>query len=268
MSRRRASRKSPRNRSSGKSFPARFETLESRTLLAVFTPTSGASLRSDIQAAEANGDAGNTIELAAGKYLLTGVRDPHPGQFAIAAHDCGGQRESYDHPARPHGIVEGPHFRRRRVGYRYLRETNDLRGQPPGGGQRQPGDGRGWRPARGRRRGEAQQRRGGQECGPRRHGDWRGRGANAHSGEQPGPGAGGQNGSAAQGGGIFLEAGTLNIVSSQISNNQAIGGNGGKGGKGVQARRGPRRHRYGGQKRREGRLPRRPGRKWHSRSEG
>ena len=78
MSRRGSSRKPSRERSSRGYFRARFETLESRTLLAVFNLTAAggdAALRSAIQAADSNVDTGNTINLAAGNYLLTNTAD-------------------------------------------------------------------------------------------------------------------------------------------------------------------------------------------------
>ncbi len=74
MSRCRPTRKSSRNRSSGGFSGVRFETLESRTLLSVFNlkaSAGDAGLRAAILAADTNGDLSNTINLAAGKYLLT-----------------------------------------------------------------------------------------------------------------------------------------------------------------------------------------------------
>ncbi len=93
MSRRRSFRKSPRDRSTRGFFRARFQTLESRTLLAVFAPMTAADLQTDIHLADTNGAASNTIDLAAVNYLLTsGALLIDNSGAPQNAHDHGGKR--------------------------------------------------------------------------------------------------------------------------------------------------------------------------------
>ncbi len=245
MRRRSIFRKPKQCRSSEKSFQRRFETLESRTLLAVFnlTPAAGdAGLRAAILAADTNGDPSNTINLAAGKYLLT---DTSAGDLVI---------NSGASPLTIAGAKESTTIIEPSPTVSWKTRIFDIEGSGTvtfknltiegGNLQAAPGN----NPVTAQGGGLLVD--GGQvklsnvavvkNVAHGATGIGGGGGAAGGSGQQPGPGGGGQKGFDAQGGGIFLAGGTLDLLSSQVTGNQAIGGAGGAGGKGAQVRRAPR----------------------------